>query len=1214
MQDSLTANRNVTEIFKTPGKLRGKTPRTARQRNPLEVREPLTDVFLTNAQRANTPSHKASPTRPGPTFQVAQDPIVPVEIEKETNANKDSGYHGLPEDDIDTDQGLALLPSSAKVHEMLEGSPPKSPLRGHQNVTFPSERHSTTERFFHSAKEELSKGDVITASPQKNDPPVEAVDDFTESTKAPSAEPPAPVRDQTPEDAMEIDILDKDLDEDLVVNESRSPSQGSSPARPLVRKSSLTFAALPAREPLTTKKSIGARTSRTSHLDQSKTRGSFLGRFPGGKSLGGSRQPEPDHEDEINDGMDVETEKPVLVREESDGDSKMAQLHNKSSTQRLHDRINMLGKSQPARPTKSISAATAMTGLSYPELPNSEPQTEMVQQQTSLLPSKTVTDQVNNDEDDDDWIQSPQVQPYSLNRPQLSKSTSADVMENIRGKQTIGGQDFVYSRNDEPATKPSSPLRHAHALGSRSSGQWLSRAATNSQSTSPAKAAEGAASTVHGTAALVLDRSTPTDQSTTPLGSPSSRRYVDGPLSASKSKLQSIMKTARGLFSSSAGVSAQARMETLSPLSKGAHRDTEGPSINNALGNKPPKGDLNKPVSDSNVRKTRSSTEKEERRKESEARECRRTEEGLERAREKEDPKAVTQKLVQPQDPPVEAAQPQTKPTRQSPRKIQIHEAPKAQPDAVEDDLPSHPMGPPVSHAPSQQSQLQKPSNVRRPIKPAKETAPKPKPQPVAIRVGTLSQRIPLSNAALSSSLQESLPQSQPKQPAVGRKPSNASLQTSASNSSLKSSATSTAPKPKALLAAERKKEQDEKEAQRKLDQKREIERKRAAQQEEARRQELQQRQEAERQREHERAAAAEDPKKIAQKQAIEKRRMELNKKEQQQRAPQRPAMDQAPVSQYAHGTSTIRPDMGAARPPSRLHNVPPHPSFPNTHAQNPAKPANKRVFNPDTDDEPPQHARPQGGPSYQQDDGKRRRTEDEELQEVRVRPTMAPPIRQSGIRKDGHKASIFSSNYTTAPPPAPHHHNAPSLLKTTTASQAYQQHAHQNQMTRPGYHPDIAKYTNGKIPFAEAPNPPQANYKTPLPSKLAPPPAKASPHYQNGENIHLDDIPTESEESDSEEEAEKAKKGANLPEWAQSPQLRQLLMTQDENMDADAVFGPVASPHMEEMFKERHHRFRSRTSSANWAGADRLTEEEIRRDVEARQRLRREGGWTFGL
>lgn len=30
---------NVTEIFKTPGKLRGKTPRTVRKRNPLETRE-----------------------------------------------------------------------------------------------------------------------------------------------------------------------------------------------------------------------------------------------------------------------------------------------------------------------------------------------------------------------------------------------------------------------------------------------------------------------------------------------------------------------------------------------------------------------------------------------------------------------------------------------------------------------------------------------------------------------------------------------------------------------------------------------------------------------------------------------------------------------------------------------------------------------------------------------------------------------------------------------------------------------------------------------------------------------------------------------------------------------------------------------------------------------------------------------------------------------
>ena len=750
----------------------------------------------------------ASPTRAAPSFQVAADPIIPTEIDKGTNANTDSGYHGLPEDEFDTNQGLAVVSSSAETHDTLEEFPPKSPLRLHQNVANESERHSTTERSFHSAKEEISKGDVTTASPQKNEPPLADVEHPTESTKAPACELAAPVIDAATESAMEIDVLDKTLDEDLAVDESRSPSQGSSPARPLVRKSSLTFAALPAREPLTTKKSIGARTSRTSHLDLSKTRGSFLGRFTGGKSLGASRQPELGHEDEINNEMDIDVEKPALLREESDGDSKMAQLHNKSSTQRLHDRINMLGKSQPARPTKSISTAAAVIGLSYPELPNPEPQAEMLQH-SSLLPSKTAAAPISKDEDDDDWIQPPHVQPNASNRPQLCKSISADVMEDIRGKETIGGQDFGQSRNAEPATKGLSPLRNAQAQGTRSSRQWTSTAGSVSQSMSPAKATERAApKALDGTAALGLDSPTPTNPSTTPLGSPSSRRYVDGPLSASKSKLQSIMKTARGLFSSSAGVSAQAKMETLSPLLTRSRRETQDPSTNNALGSKATEDGLTKPVINTDIRKTRSSTEKEERRKESEAREGRRREEELGKARKKESPKVVPQKLMPPQGHPVEAAQLQTKQTRQSPRKTQTHEGPRAHSDVVEDDLPSHPMGPPASYASTQQPQLQKPSSMRRPVKPAKDIAPKPKPQPVAIRVGTLSQRIPLSNAALSSNLQESLPQSQPKQPAAGRKPSNASLQTSASNSSLKSSATSVAPKPKALLAAERKKEQ----------------------------------------------------------------------------------------------------------------------------------------------------------------------------------------------------------------------------------------------------------------------------------------------------------------------------------------------------------------------------------------------------------------------
>ena len=774
--------------------------------------QPLTDVFSTNAQRANTPSHKASPTRVAPTFRVAEDPIAPVEDEKRLTANSDSGYHGLPEDDMNIDLGLTVVPSLAGTNATLEVPPLKSPFQNHQKLADEPERQSTAERSFHSAKEETSKGDFIVASPRKIEPAAADVEDAAEPTKALSPEPAAPVLDQTLEDVMENDTLDKNLDEDLAVDDSRSPSQASSPARPLVRKSSLTFAALPAREPLTTKKSIGARTSRTSHVDKSKTRASFLERYTGGKSLG-SKLPEPNQEDEVNDEMDPDMEKPALIREESDGDSKMAQLHNKSSTQRLHDRINMLGKSQPARPTKSVPVAAAVTGLSYPELPNPElpnpePQAEMVQQ-TSSLPSKTTTAPVSDDEDDDDWIQPPQIQPNALNRPQLSESSRANLMGDIRGKKNLGGEEFSHTRNDEPITKSSSPLRQARKQGIRSSGQWLSNAATISQITSPANVAEdGAEKDVHWATASGWESSVPVDQSTTPSGSPTSRRYVDGPLSASKSKLQSIMKTARGLFSSSAGVSAQARMETLSPLSTRTRGNIQAPSISNPLRIKSPKGDSSKEIVNEEVRKTRSSTEKEKKRKESEAGKPRRTEEELERTKEIDGSKVVAQKLARQQGSPVEAIQPQTDPARLSPRKTQTHDGLKTQPDDVEGDLPSHPMGPPLPHPPTQQSQLQKPSNLRRPIKPAKETAPKPKPQPVAIRVGTLSQRIPLSNATLSSTLQESLPQTQPKQPAVGRKPSNASLQPSASNSSLKSSAISAAPKPKALLAAERKKEQ----------------------------------------------------------------------------------------------------------------------------------------------------------------------------------------------------------------------------------------------------------------------------------------------------------------------------------------------------------------------------------------------------------------------
>jgi hypothetical protein len=185
---------------------------------------------------------------------------------------------------------------------------------------------------------------------------------------------------------------------------------------------------------------------------------------------------------------------------------------------------------------------------------------------------------------------------------------------------------------------------------------------------------------------------------------------------------------------------------------------------------------------------------------------------------------------------------------------------------------------------------------------------------------------------------------------------------------------------------------------QRKLEQKRENERKRAAQQEELRRQEQTQQQEADRQRERERSVAAQDPKKLAQRQAIEKRRLENGKKEQQRQASQQ---------EKSQLLATNRQELGGARPPSRLHGIHEYGRPANQPPASAVRAPAKRVFEPEMDGETMGPVRGQGGSLYQQMDAKRRRTEDEDFLEVVVRPTMLPPKRQSNARKVSNWQSV---------------------------------------------------------------------------------------------------------------------------------------------------------------------------------------------------------------
>ena len=70
----------------------------------------------------------------------------------------------------------------------------------------------------------------------------------------------------------------------------------------------------------------------------------------------------------------------------------------------------------------------------------------------------------------------------------------------------------------------------------------------------------------------------------------------------------------------------------------------------------------------------------------------------------------------------------------------------------------------------------------------------------------------------------------------------------------------------------------------------------------------------------------------------------------------------------------------------------------------------------------------------------------------------------------------------------------------------------------------------------------------------------------------------TDSEDEDSENEFEQ-------PSWVNTPNLREMLSNQ-QLMDPEHIFGPIAPLEMEKVFpnKERHKRFRERTSSAYWA------------------------------
>lgn len=195
-------------------------------------------------------------------------------------------------------------------------------------------------------------------------------------------------------------------------NTRSSSHDGSSPVQSILRKSSLSFANLPTRDPLGTKASIGARVSRTSHLEASALHVAGHTGIQGHQtgSVGAAVSQPPQTEiDQEDDHLDLSAEKPALVSKNSENDLSLTQLHRKTSTQQLHERISQLGQSHQARTSRSIPSLLQQATLS--DVPVS-PQASVPSEVPKPVSQQDVT-KSRYDDSEEDWIPPPLPASYA---------------------------------------------------------------------------------------------------------------------------------------------------------------------------------------------------------------------------------------------------------------------------------------------------------------------------------------------------------------------------------------------------------------------------------------------------------------------------------------------------------------------------------------------------------------------------------------------------------------------------------------------------------------------------------------------------------------------------------------------------------------------------------------------------------------------------------
>lgn len=1034
-------------------------------------------LSTSNSQHAKTPSFRiaedkqVSPFKPA---SVSQKPAPSKHTTEEPLAIADSGYYGSQFQDAAATEVDQIMEDVEIAHPASpEQADPEPQHRAEIYETPKTQRISLTladrsvERESRSATRQIETERVSSTTKAGAmdigaDADVEIVSASSPVQLLSADSPPESLLKPSPTMLRPVGLENLDLpppseaitsepnnemddDNDDTADVTRSPSEGSSPIRPLVRKSSLNFASLPAREPLTSNKSLGGRMSRVSHLDQTRT--SFYPRLTGGKSLG-VRQDAMEDED----AMDIDEDD----THDKEKESAFAN-HSKTYTQRLQDQISMLGKSQAGAPrSKSIPA---IPGAQQPatntqsEVPQ-QPQTILgTQAESPRLPLSARTPGAFPSEDEEDWIAPPtakQMPPQSP-RPQIEKSFSADIMEGVFGKGTVSSVDFDMSNEPSHGVKQDhligSPIRNFQGAQETATLPGSSKTASTpefsrfrtTEKTLEANPINTIISTKHS-----VELSVDASLAEAP-GSPT-KTIRDSPVKSNalkqvKDKFSSILKGSKGLLASGAALSAEGKASLVDLPSTviPQKEDNDYCSAEPAAMEKesePSYPDLSKhlssetqPTSSSSIKtnskRTRASIEREKReqkqkdKEEKEAQHRADQMDKLEKARERERERArhfnkeqekvaaerqiAAQKELERTATRTPAPKDLSKQIKTSPRKAMAQtkvesttavEEPgleRAEPDLDMIDIPTSKAAPPSIPRPTAIQSL-KTREIKRPIKPIKDTSIKTKQAPTLIRVNTFSQNSGFhpSNSVLATTLQDTLggSQQQPKS-----KSGQASVQAKPSLASLKSSTSSTTGRPKALELAAKRKQQEEKEAQRRRDIKAEMERKR----EEDRRLE-----EERREKERQKAVAEAEAKKIAERQmAIEKAKAT--------RAPP-PAVRSQLNGPPEYGN--VREKAAIPRPPSRLQQSMAHRSQedlgrPVSVLGDSSKMATKRPLQQDGADDGSQRAAATRTGMPQQKEVKRMRLSDEfsleEEMEIQSYGTnlKGPPVRPSaGFKK----------------------------------------------------------------------------------------------------------------------------------------------------------------------------------------------------------------------